>query len=137
MFLSSRIMPIQSIFLCTFALANQYASIMVIDFNGMAEARIMGFKGGEGELRTRNYVDENIKIMRSALAPGASSGDHPHEVNCEVIYVLKGVMTFFCDGEKESVAAGQVHYCPKGHVHHFINETPEAVEYLAIVPELR
>ena len=97
---------------------------MVIDFNGMAEARIMGFKGGEGELRTRNYVDENIKIMRSALAPGASSGDHPHEVNCEVIYVLKGVMTFFCDG-------------PKGHVHHFINETPEAVEYLAIVPELR
>lgn len=110
---------------------------MVIDFDNIAQASVFGFKGGEGELKTRNYVDENIKIMKSALTPGASSGDHLHDVNCEVIYILKGVMTFYADGERELVAAGQVHYCPKGHTHHFVNETKEDVEYLAIVPELR
>ncbi|MBO1362425.1 cupin domain-containing protein [Prevotella sp. A2931] len=110
---------------------------MIIDFNDIPETRILGFKGGEGELRTHNYVDDNIKIMKSVLTPGASSGDHPHEVNCEVIYILKGVMTFYYDGEKEWAEAGQVHYCPKGHKHHFVNETTENVEYLAIVPELR
>ena len=110
---------------------------MVIDFNNQSEACIMGFKGGDGELRMRNYVDDNIKIMKSVLAPGASSGDHLHDVNCEVIYIVNGIMTFYDNDEKESVEARQVHYCPKGHKHHFVNETAEEVEYLAIVPELR
>lgn len=109
---------------------------MIIDFDNIPELQIMGFKGGEGELDTRNYVEEGrIRIMRSTLTPGARSGNHLHKDNCEVIFILKGTMTFHYDGKEEVCPAGKVHYCPMGHEHWFENKTSENVEYLAIVPE--
>ena len=46
---------------------------MVIDFEKIAEAHLEGFKGGQGKLDTRNYVDDKVKIMYSTLRPGAST----------------------------------------------------------------
>jgi len=66
---------------------------MIIDFKDIAEVRINGFKGGQGELDTRNFADEKVKIMKSILKLGASSGLHTHERNCEVMYILKGELT--------------------------------------------
>ena len=40
---------------------------MIIDFEKIAEAHIEGFKGGEGKLDTRNYVDDRARIMYSTL----------------------------------------------------------------------
>ena len=108
---------------------------MIIDFKDIKEVKINGFKGGQGELDTRNFVDEKIKIMKSILKPGACSGLHTHEGNCEVMYILKGELTYHYDGEIEVAHAGQVHYCPMGRNHYFENLTNEDVEYLAIVPE--
>ncbi len=109
---------------------------MIIDFNKIAEEEIIGFKGGEGLLLTRNYVDNKCKIMRSVLKPGASSGLHKHEANCEIVYILSGVATFNYDGQTETVATGGVHYCPEGHSHFMVNNQKEDLVYLAIVPEL-
>ena len=88
---------------------------MVIDFEKIAEAHLEGFKGGQGKLDTRNYVDDKVKIMYSTLRPGASTGLHTHEGNCEIIYV--------------------VHYCPMNHAHYMENLTDHDLVYLAIVPE--
>ena len=84
---------------------------MVIDFEKIAEAHLEGFKGGQGKLDTRNYVDDKVKIMYSTLRPGASTGLHTHEGNCEV------------------------HYCPMNHAHYMENLTDHDLVYLAIVPE--
>ena len=65
---------------------------MVIDFEKIAEAHLEGFKGGQGKLDTRNYVDDKVKIMYSTLRPGASTGLHTHEGNCEIIYVGSGTL---------------------------------------------
>jgi cupin domain-containing protein len=108
---------------------------MIIDFKDIAEVRINGFKGGQGELDTRNFADEKVKIMKSILKPGASSGLHTHEGNCEVMYILKGELTYHYDGKTEVAHAGQVHYCPMNHNHYFENLTTEDAEYLAIVSE--
>ena len=108
---------------------------MIIDFSKIKDEKIEGFKGGKGLLVTHNYVDEKVRIMRSTLTPGASSGNHLHGENCEVIYVLSGKMTFHCDGITEECIAGQVHYCPKGHEHWFENLTDQNVEYFAVVAE--
>ena len=63
---------------------------MIIDFNKIPEAEIQGFKGGEGLLLTRNYVEDGrIRIMRSILKPGARAGEHLHGDNCEIIYILR------------------------------------------------
>ena len=58
---------------------------MIIDFEKIAEAHIEGFKGGEGKLDTRNYVDDRARIMYSTLRPGARAGEHRHEGTFEVI----------------------------------------------------
>ena len=108
---------------------------MVIDFEKIAEAHLEGFKGGKGKLDTRNYVDDKVKIMYSTLRPGASTGLHTHEGNCEIIYVVSGTATFHYDDVVEEVRQGQVHYCPMNHAHYMENLTDHDLVYFAIVPE--
>lgn len=109
---------------------------MIIDFNNIEEEKVMNFKGGEGALLTRNYVDQDNRIMLSQLEPGASSGYHKHNGNCEIVYILEGEATFIYDDKQETVKAGQIHYCPDGHSHSMVNNTDKEVKYLAIVPAL-
>lgn len=109
---------------------------MIIDFDNISPSSVFGFKGGHGELLTRNYADENCKIMRHILRPGASTGLHAHEGNCEIIFILSGTATVHYDSTVEVVKAGQVHYCPIGHSHYMENLTAEDVVYFGIVPEL-
>ena len=108
---------------------------MVIDFDKIPEVQQMDFKGGKGALDTRNSVDDKVRIMYSTLRPGASSGLHTHENNCEVVYVISGEATFHYDGQMETVRVGQCHYCPMGHSHYMENLTDHDVVYLAIVAE--
>src|SRR5574344_191086 len=110
---------------------------MIIDFDKIKEEVLMNFKGGDGELDTRNFVDENTQIMLSSLKPGALSGYHVHEANCEIVYIISGGGYFKYDDTTERIKAGQVHYCPKGHGHSMINDGKEDLVYFAIVPELR
>lgn len=108
---------------------------MIIDFNQIEEQFIMNFKGGNGELNTRNFVDEKNKIMLSHLKPGANTGYHKHEMNSEIIYILSGTGHFDCDGTREDVSQGSVHYCPMNHAHAMYNDGDEDLVYFAIVPE--
>ncbi len=108
---------------------------MIIDFNDISEQSIINFKGGQGELLTRNYIDGKCKIMKSCLRPEASSGLHTHNGNCEIVYIISGTATFYYDGNEETAKAGQVHYCPEGHSHYMVNNTDSDLIYLAIVPE--
>ncbi|MBR1688378.1 MAG: cupin domain-containing protein [Prevotella sp.] len=109
---------------------------MIIDYDQINEQEIMKFKGGEGLLRTRNFVDEKCKIMMSRLTPGASSGYHQHEGNCEIVMILSGHGHFVYDGTTEPIQSGSVHYCPMGHSHSMHNDSDsEDLVYFAIVPE--
>ena len=63
---------------------------MIIDFDKIKEAHIDGFKGGEGKLDMRAYVDDKARIMYSTLRPGAFSGKHQHVGTFEVMYVISG-----------------------------------------------
>lgn len=114
-----------------------YDIIMIIDFSEINPVDIDGFKGGKGILTARNYVDEQCKIMKHVLAPGASTGLHRHEGNCEIIFVLSGEATIHYDGKVEKAVPGQVHYCPEGHSHYMENLTDKELVYFAVVPELR
>lgn len=108
---------------------------MIIDFDKIPELKQENFKGGQGKLDTRNYVDDKVRIMYSTLRPGASSGLHTHVNNCEVVYIISGEAVFHYDGQEEVVRTGQCHYCPMGHSHYMENRTDHDVVYFAIVPE--
>ena len=106
---------------------------MIIDFDKIPEVHIDGFKGGKGRLDTRNYDDGKATIMYSTLRPGASSGLHVHEGNCEIVFVISGIATFHYDDHVEECRAGQCHYCPEGHSHYMENLTDHDLVYFAVV----
>ena len=107
---------------------------MLIDFSKMEEQAIPGFLGGEGTFHTRMRVDELGKIMRACLEPGASIGAHTHDTSSEIIYILSGKGRVLYDGAYIPLAAGDCHYCPKGHAHSLINDGGENLEFFAVVP---
>ena len=109
---------------------------MIIDYDKIQKEEIMNFRGGEGLLTTQNFIDGKCKIMMSCLAPGASSGYHKHEGNCEIVYIFSGKGHFTYDDGREDIQAGSVHYCPMGHSHSMHNDSAdEDLVYFAIVPE--
>ena len=107
---------------------------MLLNFDQIEEKVIPKMRGGEGEMITRMFVNEDTKIMRGRLTPGCTIGLHVHETDSEMICVLSGTGKVLCDGEYEPLAAGSVHYCPKGHEHSLINDGTEDLEILAMIP---
>lgn len=110
---------------------------MIIDFKKMDTKQVEGFKGGKGLMLTQMADDGHVKIMHNTLRPGSTIGMHTHEGNCEVIYILKGTLTFICDGKEETASTGDVHYCPCDHTHTAENRTQEDAEFFAIVPKTK
>ncbi len=108
---------------------------MNINFKDIKIEDIANFKGGEKSAKMQFYVDENNRIMRGCLVPGASIGLHTHTKNSEIMYILQGTGKVLCDGEYSPVTVGDVHYCPKGHEHSLINCGDEDLIFFAVVPE--
>lgn len=108
---------------------------MILDFKSIPETDIKNFYGGEKQITANMYVDGLNRIMTGKLAPGASVGLHTHENSSEIIYVLEGTGTAIYDGEKEALAPGICHYCPKGHNHTIINDGKKDLLFLGIVPQ--
>lgn len=107
---------------------------MKLNFDELELKVMKNFNGGEKELQANMYIDDKNKIFKGKLIPGASIGMHKHEMNEEVIYILKGNAKFLYDDAVEYVKAGECHFCSKGHSHSFINETDEDIIFFAVVP---
>jgi len=109
---------------------------MKLDFDAIAPSVLKNFQGGQGQLVSRRYQDENNKITKAMLAPGSSIGMHTHTGTSEIIFVLAGEGTMYMgDGSVEKLRAGDCHYCPEGSSHSFANEGSEELVFRAVVPQ--
>lgn len=111
---------------------------MLIEFDKMETEVIPHMRDGEKEVLMERYVDPMARIMRGRLVPGASIGLHTHDTSCEVFYILSGKGKILYDDGSEPLEAGSCHYCPKGHTHSLINDSPEGGEdlcFFAVVAE--
>lgn len=111
---------------------------MILDYTTMETTHIPNFLGGDGTLHAQMRVDELGKILKGVLDPGSSIGWHIHETSSEIIYILSGTGRVLCDGAYEALGPGSCHYCPRGHEHSLINDSPEGGEdltFFAVVPE--
>ena len=106
---------------------------MIIDYQHIEEQLVEKFKGGEGHMCTRGFVDDGQKIMFNRLTPGSSIGYHCHERNTEIMYILSGHGHYDMDGTREEIQAGQVHYCPMGHSHAMYNDGDDDLVFFAVV----
>ena len=111
---------------------------MTIDFDKLPEQLMDHFKGGEGTVQARMYMDAMGKIARLTLPAGASIGLHTHETSAEMIYVLSGSGIVLEDNADDPapMVPGTCHYCPQGHTHSLINNGTEPLVVLAVIPEL-
>lgn len=107
---------------------------MLLNFEQIEEKAIPHMRGGEGEMITRMFVNEDTKIMQGRLTPGSTIGLHTHETDSEMFYILSGTGKVLCDGVYEPLAAGSCHYCPRGHQHSLINDGTEDLVLLAMIP---
>lgn len=107
---------------------------MIIDFSKIETTVIKNFRGGEKNTALKMFTDDNNKIMRGILEPGASIGLHTHENNSEIIFILEGNGKISYDGEFETLQKGSCHYCPMGHSHSLINDSKEDLVFFAVVP---
>lgn len=108
---------------------------MKINFDEIEETVIPQFRGGQKNTVSRIFSDKINKIMRGCLEPGASIGMHAHDTSSEILYILSGTAEVLFDNEKEYLAMGECHYCPKGHSHSLINKGNDNVVFFAVVPE--
>lgn len=108
---------------------------MIIDFKSIDEKIIPHLNNGEGAVSAKMFMDSHNKIMISRLPAGASIGTHKHLKSSEINYVISGSGNAYCDEEKEELAVGICHYCPKGSSHSIVNAGEEDLVLLTIVPE--
>ena len=116
---------------------------MKLEFDKIPVKHLERFNGGEKELAANMFVDENNKILRGLLVPGASIGYHQHATSSEVFYIISGCGKVICNptdsgienGATERLAAGDCHYCPKGGFHTLINDGDEDLVFFAVVPQ--
>ena len=108
---------------------------MIIDFDKMDITVLPNFKGGQKQMESHMFADSLNRIMHSRLVPGASIGEHIHDTSSEMIFILSGRGTAFCDGVRESCTPGTCHYCPKGSTHTLINDGDEDLVFFAVVPQ--
>lgn len=107
---------------------------MILPYNEQPMEIFPHFKGGPKEMKANMFYDDVNRIIRACLEPGAGIGEHTHEGNSEIIYILSGKATFTCNGKTEIVLPGQVHYCEKGSTHSLINNEEEDLHFFAVVP---
>ena len=108
---------------------------MTLDYHSMPFEDFPNFKGGEKKMRAQMYFDGRVRILHGILEPGASIGEHLHETNAEIMFILGGEGTMIDDGVPSPVRAGQCTYCPKGHRHSLVNTGTDDLEFYATVPE--
>lgn len=107
---------------------------MIFEFSKMEDTVIPNFYGGEKHISAKMHVDDNLKLMKGTLIPGASIGVHTHENNSEVVFALSGEAEVTMDGKTEILKPGTVHYCPMGHSHGMANKGTEDFVMYAVVP---
>ena len=97
-------------------------------------------RGGKGEVEMHkilNGVDELYGKGRlfnhMILAPGNTIGEHRHEGDNEIFYVLKGSGTYSDNGTLVRIHPGDTTVCSDGECHSLVNDGDEPLELIALI----
>ena len=97
-------------------------------------------RDGNGTVEITNLItdpselyDKGRLFSKITLKSGCSIGYHIHENDSELFYFLKGTAKYNDNGEVKPVSAGDVAICPAGSGHGVVNDSDEAVEFVALI----
>ncbi len=83
---------------------------------------------GVGTLFCRSMLEDTEKAMIAMfhfddMPEGVSIGEHKHEVNEELYYLVSGTGILTYDGADYEMSAGDISLCGIGHSHGFLAKT--------------
>mgnify|MGYP003587507060 CR=1 FL=1 len=96
-------------------------------------------RGGEGTLVFHDFLlaEESFGagklFSRTVIPAGASIGEHRHEGEFEVYYVLSGVVEALDNGSWIALHAGDTHVCASGESHALRNFSSTEAEVLMLI----
>lgn len=105
----------------------------MINFEKIETKLLHNFQGGTGDIEAKIHADDLNRIVKSAYAPGVSTGYHVHDDSSEIVFILSGSCKVIHDGREERLTEGQCHYCKKGESHAIVNDTDDYLIMYAVV----
>ena len=96
-------------------------------------------KGGKGTLELVNFLEQEEACGKGRLfavcsiPPGASIGEHQHQGDFEIYYMLEGVAHVWDNGQEGTLHPGDCMVCHDGDSHSIENRGREEVKYLAMI----
>ncbi len=95
--------------------------------------------GGVGKIYKNLLFDadkmlgKSSMIARIVLPAGSSIGEHPHNIDAELYYILKGEAVVTDNDETHLLHEGDAVFTGDGNRHSIVNKTTEDVEFLAVI----
>ncbi len=96
-------------------------------------------RGGEGAVAFHDFLltDESYGagklFSRTELPAGASIGEHRHDGEFEVYYVLAGTVEVLDGGVWQTMRRGDMHLCASGESHALKNTGSEEAQILMLI----
>ena len=96
-------------------------------------------RGGDGQAIVTDMLDKGEYDGKSRLVatitlePGCSIGEHVHENEEEIFYVIQGKAEYYDDGEWVSLNTGDSCICKDGQTHSIANRGDETLVVLALI----
>ena len=106
---------------------------MNINFEDIKTVVHTNFRGGEKEVSLQVAEDGKFKLLKGLLIPGATIGLHSHDVNAEIIYIIRGNATIFTGQDFLPLSEGMAHICQNGKTHSLQNLSEEDVVFFAVI----
>lgn len=83
-------------------------------------------------------VSPHIRARFLRIEPGDIHGMHSHDLGHEVFFILEGRLTFYIDGEEQTLGPGQLCVALAGQIHQVRNNGDEPVYmYLSVTPHVQ
>ena len=96
--------------------------------NGIGEAEMHKITRGESELYGKGKLVNHL-----ILPPGTSIGEHVHEGDNEIYYILAGTGLYNDNGKIVRVFPGDTTICSEGELHGLVNDGREPLEAIALI----
>lgn len=109
---------------------------MVRKIEDMRDFPVKNLCEGEGQAIFTSLFERGTlpkTFTKITLEPGNSCGEHVHDTDGEIYFMLEGELVFIEDGVEYVVHPGECEYCADGHSHGAINRSDKPGSYLAIM----
>ncbi len=122
-----------------FKRVNSGGEIMVINPQSMRTEKITSMRGGKGEVDILHLIEKQALLGKARLfaklsvKPASSIGEHRHENEFEIFYILSGRGLFNDNGRSIPVQAGDICFTAPGETHSIENTSQQDLELLAII----